>query len=453
MPEVKESKRMFCRICIIVALFALVVNLFAGFCFGISRPIESDGDYYLQLAQSLASGNGYKVTRGFWPEAPSMRRLPGWPAVVAAALKAAPGAHPDTLMRVLALLTNAAAAAAVCAMTVRILRRTPPAFFAGIFYACHPEGIYYALNGFSEPLFILLVASGITCLLPPLRLDDEVVPAGRSADVLNRPSGIPVPFREISGGIILGCASLVRAGFAVWPLIVIGLVVLRRLAGKWRVDCTGRLPALTIALLISFLPPLLWMQRNYRVSGAFPVLSSLRGQTFYGGNNPVVADDREYWGYWVFPDRIPGEIPMVELARTMSEHEVDRYYYNRGKDYVLKHARDYPGLLLGKLVRAYVPWPWHPTAGSVAVSVYRWMLYCGVLLGLCSFRQHRDTMYGIFLAAMLLTSVLTVLIFWGCARFAFAIEPFLLPPAAMPAVSIVARFKRFRRSRFPCTFS
>ena len=411
-------------------MLALALNLAAGLKFGLSRPIESDAYYFLQLAQNLAVGNGYKVQDGFWPDAPSMRRLPGWPAVVAVALKATPSFDPSTVMRVLALMVNAAAAVATCAMTWRLFQRSLPAFLAGMGYACHPAGLYYSLNGFSEPLFVLLAAAGITCLLPASSMTRD--PALTSAREERVAYSGPHVFscRALTGGILLGCAALVRANFVLWSVIVLGLVLFLSTLRKGSLTQGRRWLPVVIAVFISLLPPLLWMHRNYRVSGTFPVLSSLKGQTFYGGNNAVVADTWEYWGYWVFPDQIPGETPMVELARTMTERDVDRYYYNKGKQYVSAHLVAHPKLLLGKLVRAYVPVPWHFSPGSVGVSLYRWLLYIGTLLGLIAARRRTAPLYGALVAAMLLANLFTVLMFWGCARFAFVIEPFLFPYAA-----------------------
>jgi hypothetical protein len=163
------------------------------------------------------------------------------------------------------------------------------------------------------------------------------------------------------------------------------------------------------------------------------VLSTLRGQTFYGGNNSVVADTLEYWGYWVFPNSIPGEPPMVELAQTMSEYEVDAYYYNRGLGYLRAHLFQAPRLLLGKLIRAYVPMPWKASWGAYAVGVYRVVLYLAAVFGFAWLWRGLDRRYGLVLGAMLWTNALTVLLFWGCARFAFPLDPFLLPAAGFAA--------------------
>jgi hypothetical protein len=170
------------------------------------------------------------------------------------------------------------------------------------------------------------------------------------------------------------------------------------------------------------------------VCGHFPVLSTLRGQTIYGGNNSVVANDLNYWGYWVFPDSIPGETPMAELAGTRSEYEVDVYYYDRACSYIRENWFGLPRLLLGKLVRAYVPVPWKPQWASYGVCAYRILLYLAAIAGVFLGLRRVPRGYGVLLLAMLLTNIMTVLIFWGVTRFAFVLDPFLLPFAGLAMV-------------------
>jgi len=158
-------------------------------------------------------------------------------------------------------------------------------------------------------------------------------------------------------------------------------------------------------------------------------MSTIRGQTFYGGNNEVVAKDLEMWGYWIFPDSVPGETPMRELASTKSEYEVDDYYFRKGTAFVERNIRDMPRLWLGKMIRAFVPIPWKFSLGSWAVCVFRWLIYIGVLLGLCIGWRGVPRAYNTFLLSTVAVTVVTVLGFWGCGRFAFAMEPFLLPIA------------------------
>jgi len=485
---------------------ALFVNLGAGVAFGLFKPLVSDSEYYLHIAENLATGKGYVLdaAHSFWPDEPSMRRLPLWPVTIAALLKICPGADPNALARALCLLFNAGAAAAVAWLALGLGRRLQipnhgeeagsadegggsrsglasavPVLIAGLLYTFHPGMLHLALQGLSEPLFVFLVTLGMALVLAPGSRRPKSTSAG---DRGIRTIDLRVP----ASGLLLGLACLVRANFVLFPIFFATIVAawgmvqgalnirlrlrLRRDYGrtrrKQRSEIGSQSPAVcglrsvVYCLLLAalfYLPISSWITRNYRVCG-HPVISTLRGQTIYGGNNEVVAEDLNWWGYWVFPNSIPGETPMHELAKAMSEYEVDHYYTQKAVAYLKGHWFSYPRLLLGKLTRAYVPIPWKASMGSYAVSGYRWLIYLLLLVGLArvaasSFaqkaaqdkrRQEASELpelrpptsdlrlpLPVLWAALILTNVAAVLIFWGNARFALSLEPLLLPVAAM----------------------
>ncbi len=527
-----------------VLVFALFVNLGAGMAFGLRRPLISDAEYFLHIAENLTAGKGYVLdaAHSFWPDEPSMRRLPLWPMMMAGGLKVAPWIDPNAVARVLCLVVNACAAAAIAWLTVGIVRRerwdvgsvvrrctaqpavggntafrpavgcemqsraTLAAVAAGAVYTLHPGLLHLSLQGLSEPLSILLVALGLGMMTKAESRKQKSEMGSRSPTSVLRPliSVLHLP----AAALLLGLSCLVRANFVLFPIF------LGMLLGSWWLwsvvrGCTSRarsperavqstdreysrpegvLARCNLALhfrrglvvagcLVLFYAPVAgWITRNYRVCG-HPAISTLKGQTIYGGNNELVANDLNWWGYWVFPNSIPGEMPMHELAKTMSEYEVDKYYTQKAAKYAKENWFSYPRLLLGKLVRAYVPIPWKPSYGSYAVSAYRWLLYLLVVLGLvkCSAPLHgasvpagrecsipdearrvetprsevqpRTTLLPISgfrfqVSALLLTNLAAVLVFWGNARFAFSLEPFFLPIAAMAFVGRAERGKQ-----------
>lgn len=390
---------------VVIFVCAFLVNMVVGVKGGLARPMQSDASYYLKIASSLAQGQGFMLHEGFWPNTPTMSRSPAWPFVVSGVLRLFPSVSPDLAMRLLALGLNAGLAVLVAGLAFRITRKMGVAMVAGLAYVIHPVALYLAYEGESEILFLILAVGGTSFLLSTSR------------------------WRWL-GFLLLGSASLVRANFVLW--IVFFAILSAALMLLFRDQISRRWVWQGILAVILFLlPPMLWAGRNYHVCGHFPVFSTLRGQTLYGGNNPVVANDLEYWGYWIFPNSIPGETPMVTLSETKSEFEVDCYYYSLGKKYIRDHWFSMPRLLLGKVIRAYVPVPWKPNWGSYAVSAYRWLLYGLAVVGLCLIGRGVGRVYGTVISAMLVTNVITVLVFWGCGRFAFAVEPFLLPFAAV----------------------
>ncbi|MFT7489544.1 MAG: hypothetical protein ACI9OU_001948, partial [Candidatus Promineifilaceae bacterium] len=318
--------------------------------------------------------------------------------------------------RSLALVLHAVASLFVTAIALRLFRNGLIALVAGAVSVIHPAGLFAAHEGLSESAFVALAAAGTLLLLT--HLPASFTQASAEERLMRRSS-----FGILFGFLLLGLSCLVRANFVLWIIFFAasyGLVVLRRRS-------LGALALLAVGGLLFTLPPLTWAARNYELCGHFPAFSALRGQTFYGGNNIVVARDKAFWGYWVFPNQIPGETPMVELAQSMTEYEVDCYYYERGKRFVRENARAMPVLLVGKLVRAYVPIPWGRSFPSYASNAFRLVFMLAAIHGLVFFWRRTDARYLWLMGSMVATSVATVLVFYGYSRFAYTVEIFFIP--------------------------
>src|SRR5437660_1726230 len=163
----------------------------------------------------------------------------------------------------------------------------------------------------------------------------------------------------------LPLAPLARGNILLLPFFFagIGLALQPSLCRHWK-----RMATLTIIFLT---PATFWILRNYHVSGEFPVLSAVEGETFYGGNNAFVATDLTNWGYWTFPNNIPGETPKFELAKRMNEIELNRYYKQKGMEYIRENWFAYPRLILGKLIRGFVPVPFVPVKATYLAFLIR----------------------------------------------------------------------------------
>lgn len=414
------SNRKLLVYCGVVFLVAVVLRLGLSLKLGLAQPMESDSYYYIQLAASLAHGDGYVVHDSFWPNAPSMQRLPGWPFAVSLVFRVCPFLSPDMAMRLLCVMVDGLNAGLIAVLAWRLFAQISVAVGAGLAYAIHPSALFLVYNGESEPLFVLLCLAGFLCVLG----------GGR---------------RSYWAALLFGLACLVRVNYVLW----IGAAGAFALLAWWVGRDKKSFPPLRWIVLMGALfliPPASWAARNYQVCGHFPMLSTLRGQTLYGGNNDVVADSMEMWGYWIFPDSIPGEKKASDLARSLSEYDLDVYYYGRGLAYVKTHWFSMPRLLLGKLVRAYVPVPWKPNWKSYGVGAYRMALYGMALAGLCIAWKRIPWVFRVWFAAMVAVNVFTVLVFWGCFRFAFALEPFLLPFAAFSTMGLLS-WRREREGR------
>lgn len=386
----------------LVVVVAVAVNLAIGLLLGMNRPLESDSLQFRQIAVSLAAGNGYSTDATFWP-GPTMQRMPGWPAVCAVVLRLLPVASPDAAIRGLSLLLNVFAAIAVWCFAWFLFRQISVASAAGLLYALHPVALFLAYNAASEVLFLVLALSG--CCL-----------------VLARPAW------RWCGFLLLGLAALERANFILWILLFLAATWIRNRRADEKIFPTW--PMATMWLLLFCAPLMLWTVRNQRISGHWPVVSTLRGQTFYGGNNELTASSFKYWGYWVFPDQIPGEEKLADLAKAgVSEYEADARYFTRGIEFLQHHPGAIPRLLVGKIVRAYIPIPWAWSWSAAIVAAYRWFTLIAMIAGIRMSWRRLDPAPRALLIAMSVTNLATVLVFWGYSRFAFALEPFWLPLA------------------------
>lgn len=302
------------------------------------------------------------------------------------------------MLRVSAVFFHALASALLVCLTYQFWKSLRAATAAGLMLALYAPGYAFLNDGYPEPCWLALTLAGV---------------------LLIRRGGAA----ELGGALLAGVAVLVRSNFAILPL------TLAVAAWAWRPNRFPRAARCLVLLALFLIPSGLWVLRNYAVSGAFPVLSAMEGETFYGGNNAVTAGDWRYWGYWVFPDRIPGETPKQKLALAMDEAELNRYYRHKGLSFLRANWESIPKMVVGKLVRGFVPVPFVPRLTSFLGSFFRAALL-GAFLFLVLRHGPADRWDSTLLWAVFLVVLVTTLVFYGSARFTFCLEPFLMPPVA-----------------------
>lgn len=372
------------------------------------RELGQDAPEYLAIAQSLAEGNGYKDTHGYWPDARTCGRMPVWPAIVALGLWIAPaGAPNEMVLRWTASLCLALVGACFAVLCRQLgVRSRSLCFLSGFAVALSPPLVFIAVSGMSEISFLLLVVLGLSCLLA----------GGRWG---------------YASALAFGLAALVRTNFAVFPIFWAILALVSARGRRWMTERYS-MPTLVVFFVLTLVPTMLWAIRNYSVTGRFPLLSTIEGEALWGANNPVTANDLEYWGSWILPDDIPGETKMADLAVTRTEVEVGEHYHDKAVQWVWSHPRELPRLLLGKLIRAFVPVPWVPLAASFAAFGYRLLLDVLFVATLSWWWRPLDRLYLLFLAAMLAVVLPTTLVFYGNYRFTHCtLEVFFVPCIAL----------------------
>ena len=366
----------------------------------------ADEDQYLALARSLAAGNGYKNLVGPWPNLPDYSRMPGWPALISVGLRIATGANPESVSKITNAFCLSFAAAFFCALSRRLGVNSFLSGLAGLVVALSPSLVYFSVDGLSEVSFVMVIAMGLTALLA----------GGRWFYV---------------GSFILGIAALIRANFILVPIVFLVLALVFRPARATLLK-RGNPVRVVVACMLAFAPALIWTIRNDLITGRFPFLSSTEGETFYGSNNPVVADTLEHWGYWVMPDEIPGETPKMELAQRLgTDLALNDYYHRKGADWIKANLRALPRLELGKFIRAFVPIPWVPLTVSYVAFSYRFLLYVFWFALLPFWWRGMNRTYLLFCLAMTVVHVITTAIFYGLYRFTHCYVEVLLIPAIM----------------------
>jgi len=385
-------------------VLALVILIVAVNVYGTSRPLDQDAPQYLALGQSLLAGNGFKDTSGPWADQISCGRMPAWPALVAISLAFAPaGASGAAVIRFADVVCLALVSGAFAILAWQMgVRSRFLCMLSGLAVALSPVMAFIALSGMSEVLFLLFAVLGLLAIRA----------GGKWC---------------FAGALAIGLASLVRSNYILFPFLGAGIVVCWPAARDAVLKKFSK--ATVVALLVlSCLPPFLWVVRNYTVSGRFPLLSSIEGETLWGSNNPVTAGNLEYWGYWVIPDQISGETPKLELAKSLSEIQLSDYYHEKAVQWSKQNLGQIPRLVLGKLVRALVPLPWWPVAASYVVFAYRVALWLLAIVLVRFWWADAGRLYLVWLGANFGLVLATTILYYGTYRFTHCtVEIFFLP--------------------------
>ena len=367
-----------------------------------TREIIGDGAFYIHIGESLASGKGYILPGSPWPGKPELGRLPLWPAVLSVPSWLFPKAVDFVVLRWTGIVVNAFAAMLLVLLTYRLRPDPWIALLAGCFMVIYPSELASVDMGVSEPIFFVAVTGGLLLLFRK-------------------------GFLQMIGAIVLGCAVLARSNFVILPILFAMMVFL---SGSSLRRYTKRMLLLTAAF---YLPTACWVARNATVSGVF-MINAMEGETLYGANNPVVASELDSWGYWILPDMIPGETSKLQLGKEMTEAEANEYYHRKAVLYFRTHLSSYPRLILGKLIRGFVPMPWSPVLATDVADAFRLLLYVVFLATIRRWREVSDP-YLFVLAAIFAVDLITTVIFYGSTRFTLCVEIYLIPCAAIGIVN------------------
>ena len=371
----------------------------------------SDGMQYVNLGGSLADGNGYRLEEGnYWPGQPTIVRAPGWPMVLSAPFRLMPPTCRLEASRIIAVAVDSLNAVLMVLLALALGAGAATALAAGLVYAVNPVMAGLCALSASEPL-------GIAFILFFLIVEAR---HGESKSVQ----------WWFLTGFLLGCAGLVRMNWLlIAPVFALGLLRV----GRTDLKTATVKAAVVCAVTLLVVAP--WVARNGIVFGSMPALGGGGGETLLGGNNDLTAEiGGKCWGYIVQPGGIPGEKPLHELAGAMNELEVNRYYTRRALAWIRANPAKLPGLVFGKLFRAYVPWPRSRSPAVLVGTAFRWGVYILAACGIVCCVRKGVRIGGSSMAALLgvvLAHLAVVIVFCGVFRYVLASEILLCLPAAV----------------------
>jgi hypothetical protein len=390
---------------IAVVSVAALVSFGAVAVTGPVRPLDGDAPEYLSIAQALAADKGFVAPLSPWPTQPTMARVPLWPLAAAAALMLFPADNPRAVLRYLTALVNVLTSLVLCFLTFSLTADSRLSTAVGLAAGGYPASIFLVVSGYCELLAVFILCVGLLAILA----------GGRSTYV---------------GMLLLGFVPLVRSNFIILPFCALFLLCIVTLKDRNRILKLAELQRIALCSVLFAMPSLFWLARNYEISGRFPLMSTLEGETLYGSNNAVVANQLAEWGYWIMPNQISGEVPLRELARTMSEVQVNDYYHQKALRFWIEHWPTLPKLILGKLVRGFVPIPFKPRLGSYVVFSFRAIIYVALFFSLWKWPRI-DPMYRYFCGSVFLVILITTVIYYGTYRFSYLIELSVMPFIAL----------------------
>jgi 4-amino-4-deoxy-L-arabinose transferase-like glycosyltransferase len=395
---------------VIAVSIALRIGL--GIWLGLAKPPEpgSDREEYDTYAWNLVQGRGY---RGMSPDVTDQDHLTAYrPPVTSltwAGVYAVVGRRYDAIR----LLNCAFGVATVWLVFVlgKKVHGDAVGLIAAAGYAVYPHALFYSVELLSEAeSTFLFLAYLIVCL-----------------DFARRPTwGLAV-----LAGVISGVGMLCRPA----QMFMIPLTVVWAL-WQFRGDPKAILKSFAIPVVAAAcLVP--WVVRNYQVFHAIIPFSTMGQSVLLQGNNRIVYDDPEYWGYNVWDT----DIPEYKEALAAPNDEVlrDKEAGRLAKEWILANKEKLPIMVYWKWKRGLTPFlqPQSPRIFRLA-TLLSWgpvLLLSAVALIPTLVDQLKRREPGWILHLGIVHYLITTALFFGYARYRHPIEPICL---ILGAVAIVA---------------
>jgi hypothetical protein len=384
------------------------------------RPyLFGQGFQYYELAHALASGQGFAKIDGPGQATPSILRPPLWPFILSLPMRACPQCNSVTVVRSVEVVMHAITVFGVALLVGLLSGSRVRMLLATFVTASLPEAQPLLLGGYCEPCSTAILVVGTLLISFSERL-------------------------FFPGILVLSFLPLARPNYLLlWPGVI---VLLWWLDSHHRPHPTfGTWRRLVAATLLFCLPTTIWVVRNYRVSGEFPVVAGTSSLTFYGNYNPVAAAPGPAFGMFTIPKTT------IKQTAGLSEVATLRFYDEQGRKFITQHWKLLPLLLATHVIRTILPTP-VDGAHQYSFWLFRLLLYAAMLVAVRRHVISLDSWLALVLACSLLVTAVTVVLYSGDIRYLYPLDVLFL--AALCTVSYKRRSPTsFTGSNFNATDS
>lgn len=364
----------------------------------------ADAQQYVDLAGSVATGEGYRLFGG-----PTSWRPPFYPFVLAGVMKLTD--QPLFVMRLIQCLLGG-----LTCLPVYLVARRLAAGRAALLAAagCAVSYELFSLNAYlmTETVFTYLVLALVASLV----------------QYQARPSVAG----SILAGVLLGLSILARPLFLLLPVVLVPWMV-------WIASRTAPVnravvqAAVLVAVAAVVVSP--WTIRNSRVHGAFVPVTTDTGKMVYGSNSPNATGGTGGWYSRTTDYRIPPEL------EGGTEAEMSKRLVRAGLDYMVSHPGRTLALVPRKCWNMWRPWVDGASGLSTLLAAPFYVLVVafaavGVVLNR---RQWIDwsllylvLLYVIGLHAILMSTV----------RYRYPVLPLLIVLAAAGLLGVLTRYRQ-----------
>jgi len=411
--------------CSLFLIISLVLHLFHLHSLGENNPLflalNPDSDIFYKLAKDIAGGNLIQNQPFF------IGPLYGYFLALFFSL----ARENLLLIRYLQIMFSATVPIFTYIIALKTFNR-PSAIISGFIVALYPVLVFFDVLLLPVGLEVFLIALALLLLI-----------------------GFPekMTWRYLFAGLALGLATLSRPNLIIFPAILLILTIIHRKPPHLLVRIKCFIPFL-IGIIITILPVTI---HNYYLSGELIPVSTHGGINFYVGNNPQAT------GAFHAPESLSAtplelnweenkRIAEEEIGKELSPNQVSSYWFQKGLDFIRHNPQDFLNLLWRKVVLTSNYYElslndnfyFHRMESIFLRFPLNWgVIFAFGMVGIFVGLKRRGN--SLILLALIITTIITLLVFIVNARYRICM---LVPLAVFAGYLPVWLVERFKSRKF-----